>query len=62
MCIYIYIYIYFFFYLHLYVIAGRQECFCGPHFENQCPRPGLFNLLNKWADKENHWVFMGHTE
>jgi hypothetical protein len=21
---------------------------------------GLFNLLNKWAEKENHWGFMGH--
>ena len=37
-------------FLHLYVIAGRQECFCGPplargpHFENQCPRPGVGNL------------------
>ena len=26
------------------------------------PTPGLFNLLNKWAEKENHWGFMGQTE
>ena len=39
-----------------------QQCMLNVLTLQRQHKPGLFNLLNKWAEKENHLGFIGHTE
>ena len=47
--------------LHWQITSVLAVLMVKPH-PAVCPNSGLFNLLNKWAEKGNHWGFMGHTE